>query len=171
MGKDFSAEFSDIKIYGAENFVLETLDCDVDNLRFGIIAQFPELITTAKYRVKGKIMILQLNSEGYLEGNYTNIRAQFKTKSEFHMKNGKKHLKVHNATTSVEIGHSNIYFDRIFGDNEALNTQVNKLFNDNDGALISELKTLMNALLKELDLGIVDGLYDKYSFDDLFPNP
>lgn len=69
----------------------------------------------------------------------------------------------------LDMGKTQIQFDNIFGDNKELNDQTNKVFNENIRDLYKELKPLLIEVISQFVFGIESRIFDRYSFDELFP--
>ncbi|KAG5898694.1 hypothetical protein JTB14_030644 [Gonioctena quinquepunctata] len=170
-GDSFSAEFENIQIYHADEFKLQKLDFNLEPFKLDMTILFPKLRILSTYTVKGKILVLQLNGSGPADGNYTNVVGMYSGEGTHFTKNGKDHIKLQHNNVSLDIGKAHLYFDRIFGDNVELNLQTNKIINENIESLISELSPVVSKIVGEFISGITSRLFDKYSFDELFPNP
>lgn len=70
-GASFKATFDDIRIYGLTKFILKNVDLDIKNNVVDVDLMFPLVKAEADYRMKGRILILQLNGVGKCEGNYS----------------------------------------------------------------------------------------------------
>ncbi|CAH1116025.1 unnamed protein product [Phaedon cochleariae] len=169
-GDQFSASFSDIQIYNALDFQLEKVHLDLEKFSVDLAIMFPSLRIKSRYELDGKLLVLQLKGQGLADGNYTNVYGKiFGTGVPFE-KNGKTHYKIEDSKIDIDIGGAHLYFDRIFGDNEELNEQTNKVINENIKDLIGELKPVVIQVIRGFVLGICNRLFDRYTFDELFPN-
>lgn len=75
--KSFNASFENIRIFGLSDFKINSLDYDLDNDKVDIDLTFPLLRIYANYKIKGKILILQLNGFGTCDGNYSKYPVFF----------------------------------------------------------------------------------------------
>ncbi|XP_023022117.1 circadian clock-controlled protein daywake [Leptinotarsa decemlineata] len=168
IGDRFSADFNEIQIFFANEFVIEKLDFNVENFKLDLSILFPRLRILSNYNIKGKLLVLELDGSGSADGNYTNVRAHFKGEGVHYDKGGKDHIKLDKTSIDMEIGKPHLFFDRIFGDNEELNANTNKVINENIETLISELKPVISKIVQEFISGITNNLFEKYTFDELF---
>lgn len=74
-----------------------------------------------------------------------------------------------NYNIDLDIGKPHLQFDNIFGDNKELNDQTNKVFNENIVELFEELKPLLIEVISQFVFGIESRVFDRYSFEELFP--
>lgn len=92
-----------------------------------------------------------------------------KADGKHYTRDGKDFVKLGNYKIDVDLGKPHLQFDNIFGDNEELNDQTNKTFNENITELIEELKPLIIEVISQFVFGIESRVFDRYSFDELFP--
>ncbi|VEN40100.1 unnamed protein product [Callosobruchus maculatus] len=169
-GDNFEATFKNIRIYGADNFVLDKFEVTMkEKFRFEIDIHFDRLRILSDYKINGRLLVLQLNGEGPADGNYTNVKAHLTTDGEHYQKNGKDHVRFEDKKIDLSIGKSQLYFDHILGDNDELNVQTNRIINENSQDLIKELTPVLTKVIGEFVFGIVNRIFERYSYDDLFP--
>nr|XP_023022119.1 uncharacterized protein LOC111510433 isoform X2 [Leptinotarsa decemlineata] len=161
-------EFTNLRIYQLNNFTIEKLDLDLDNFKLDLTLTFPRLRILADCHITGKFLGLELDGRGPADGNYTDVRGHFKGEGSRINTNGKDYVNIDKTLVDMEIGKAHLYFDRIFGDQEDLNANTNKLINDNIKAFIKELKPVVAKIVEEFIGGITKRLFKKYPFDDLF---
>lgn len=85
-----------------------------------------------------------------------------------YLKDGKDHIKLDNYNIDVDIRDGHLQFDRLFGKNEELNVQTNKIINQNMADIIKEVKPVIIDILSQFVIGIGDRIFSKYSYDELF---
>nr|CAH7720599.1 unnamed protein product [Callosobruchus chinensis] len=140
-----------------------------EKFRFEIDIHFDRLRITSDYKINGRLLVLQLNGEGPADGNYTNVKAHLTTDGEHYQKNGKDHVRFVDKKIDLSIGNSQLYFGHILGDNEELNVQTNRIINENSQEIIKELTPVITKVIGEFVFGIVNSIFERYSYDDLFP--
>lgn len=98
-----------------------------------------------------------------------NIKGVLEATGKHYTKAGKDYVKLGTYKIDVDIGKPHLQFDNIFGDNKELNDQTNKVFNENVLELVEELKPLIIEVISQFVFGIENRVFDRYSFDELFP--
>lgn len=58
-------------------FELKKLTLDLGTLDVDIAINFPAIYTNAEYSLNGKILVLEINSKGRAEGNFSEYRRYF----------------------------------------------------------------------------------------------
>lgn len=99
-----------------------------------------------------------------------NVKGSVHVVGEHYTKNGMDFVKLVNSEVDVDIGKPHLQFDRIFGDNEELNDRTNQIINENILTIIEEVKPIVREIVSQFIVGTVSRVFDKYSFDELFPN-
>lgn len=97
-----------------------------------------------------------------------NVRGTLFSIGEHHIKNGKDYVKPGTYTLDIDVGQARLHFDHIFGDNEELNESTNKALNDNISVIVEEFKPVVTEILSQFIFGIMDRIFDRYSWDELF---
>ncbi|XP_076270152.1 circadian clock-controlled protein daywake-like [Rhynchophorus ferrugineus] len=167
-GDRFKATFKNIQLFHADDFKLEQFKIDLDKGRVNILIFFPRLRIKSDYSVNGRLLILQLNGHGPADGNYTNIRTTLELKGTTFTKNNKEYMKWEKETIDIKIEKMQLQFDRIFGDNEELNQQTNRVINENIDGIVGELQPVIEGVVADFVFGILNRIFSKYSVNELF---
>lgn len=99
-----------------------------------------------------------------------NIKGSMEATGEHYTKNGKDYIKLGNYKIDVDIGKPHLKFGRIFGDNDELNERTNNMINENIVEIAEEIKPVIIEVIAQFVFGIERRVFDKYSYDVLFPN-
>lgn len=76
-GESFKATFDNFLVYGLTNYTLKNIDVDLDKNSVDLDLLFPFVRTTGDYKLKGRLLILQLNGFGKCDGNYSEHHFRF----------------------------------------------------------------------------------------------
>ncbi|XP_066247806.1 protein takeout-like [Euwallacea similis] len=169
-GNDFKATFRNIRLYHIDSFVVDTFNIDIDNYTIDIKMHFPSLRIISNYTINGRILVLNLNGNGPADGNYTNVRTELSLKGTPFQKNNKTFVKWTREKIDIQIESVHLLFERIFGDNAELNSQTNKIINENIGSIIDELKPVFQQIVGDFIFNLINRLFSRYDIFDLFPN-
>ncbi|XP_034105971.1 circadian clock-controlled protein daywake-like [Drosophila albomicans] len=131
---------------------------------------FPELDINADYTLKGKFLILPMNSKGKLKAKLTKVVV---TATCFNQpekrKDGNTYLKIVKIGATESIGSIKINFTNLFKDAE-LNEATVKVFNDEFSTFEGEIKPkLMNAITRKMK-SVLQKLFDVMPYEGLFLN-
>lgn len=98
-----------------------------------------------------------------------NVIGYLHASGERYTKNDKDHIKLSTYKIDVNIGKPHLQFDHIFGNNKELNDQTNKIINENVETIVEEVKPVVIDVITQFVFGIANRVFDRYSFDELFP--
>lgn len=70
-GGSFNLTFRNIELYDLESFVIDDLYFDPSKPEFKLSVTIPRLRILAEYNVKGRVLLLQLDGKGPVDGNYS----------------------------------------------------------------------------------------------------
>lgn len=73
-GATFTANFKNLHVYHATEFVLNSVNLNLDVNTAKLDLHFPRLRLISDYNIKGHILILDLNGNGKSDGNISKYR-------------------------------------------------------------------------------------------------
>ncbi|GAB1869773.1 Circadian clock-controlled protein [Camponotus japonicus] len=103
------ANMSQIRVYGATNYVVHDLKANPNDLTVSLKVQLPHVYMSGEYDVQGRLLLLPLSGVGNFKGNFTDTEAQVSAQGkEVTDKNGVQRLEVDKLVTKIRVGHGNI---------------------------------------------------------------
>ncbi|XP_017755831.1 PREDICTED: circadian clock-controlled protein-like [Eufriesea mexicana] len=103
------ANMSQIRVYGATNFLIDDLKANPNDLSVSIKVQLPHVHVNGDYDVQGRLLLLPLNGAGSFKGNFTNTEVQVNAQGkEATDKNGVQRIEVDKLVTKIRVGDGNI---------------------------------------------------------------
>ncbi|KAI4499822.1 hypothetical protein M0802_005078 [Mischocyttarus mexicanus] len=103
------ANMSQIRVYGATNFLVEDLKANPHDLTVMIKVQLPHVHVKGDYDVHGRLLLLPLNGVGSFKGNFTNTEAIVNAQGkEVTDKNGIQRLEIDKLNTKIRVESGNI---------------------------------------------------------------
>lgn len=188
-GNDLTVNFYDMNIYGLTNFKLNNINFDIKNNLVRVDLNFDQLYGDADYKVKGKLLFLNLNGAGRVNGTYrkfgekmcnwryfcclffldnTKVTATLKGKRE--AIKGKEYIIFDKIDIELDVlNGAEVYFDNLFENNVELTRATNQAINGNIRDILNELKPVVKKTVGGVVLSLVSTLFRRYSMDELFP--
>lgn len=167
----FKAKLNDLNLYGCSGISLH--DTKVvfteDTVEVYLNMFFPGLYMKSVYRAKGQVLLLRFDSTGDFVGNFTNIDVKGQWKSKNFIKKGKIHSTFDRSSVAVKIGQMQMNFDRLLGDNQELNNNINNVINENSDLLYDELRPIIENVIDEVIKDSVNKVYNLFPKDVLYP--
>ncbi|XP_020720254.1 circadian clock-controlled protein daywake-like [Bombus affinis] len=103
------ANMSQIRVYGATNFVISDLKANPNDLSVRLKVQLPHVHVNGDYDVQGRLLLLPLNGAGSFKGNFTSTEAQVSAQGkEVTDKNGIQRIEIDKLVTKIRVGDGNI---------------------------------------------------------------
>lgn len=85
-------------------------------------------------------------------------------------KRGKEYINFSKVKLNLHFGPQNaLTFENIFRDNKELTDQTNKIISENIEGIMTEIKPVFDETVAQLALGLLKGVFNRYSVDELFP--
>lgn len=184
-GSHFNARFENIAVTGMTRFKLKNFDVEVDTDTVNIGLFFDKLSGLSDYKIKGKILFLEVDGGG--RANITFSKNQLQQIFSLNHKRfvgdidtsailrghrkkakGKEYVIFDQIDLELKIEGGHMYFSDIFKDNAELTNNTNKVINENLLVVMEELYPVIKSAIRQLILGLVSQLFEKFSIDELF---
>ncbi|KAF2898024.1 hypothetical protein ILUMI_08150 [Ignelater luminosus] len=159
---------------GLRNFKIENLKAsfgnDGDNITFTCIVEVPQLNIEGTYKLNGKILLFELNGQGHLSFNTTDIRTDTVWRVSTYLKKNKRHINLDKIELNdVKIKNIRVKFDNLFGpNNELLTDTVNNALNDNIDNLQEELEPIIKETFIQVIRQYFNRVYRLFPLDELY---
>lgn len=98
-----------------------------------------------------------------------NVDAEGTRKFSTVKKNGKTYIKMGDAhDQKIKYGKANVYFEKLFGDNEELTQRINQLINENIDELSKSIVPLVEQSFVTVVTEIIQNFWNEYSLEEAF---
>ncbi|XP_028144777.1 uncharacterized protein LOC114338385 [Diabrotica virgifera virgifera] len=165
----FTCSLKNAKVYHLDSIVMTDVFINFDTKSWGADVFFPVIEVESDYKMNGKILVLELNSEGKSRGNMTNIKTNVLVFFDVVTRNGKEHLHITDTKIKMDIEKCAFEFDDLFKGNEDLTQRANQILNQNYKVLLEEFSPVFEKIIATLTENVVESIYKKYPFDILYP--
>lgn len=99
-----------------------------------------------------------------------NLEARAVISGQRALRKEKEYINFDKIDLNLHFGQPNtLVFDNIFKDNTELTDQTNKIISENIVGIMAEIKPVFDDTVAQLVLGLLKGVFDRYSLDELFP--
>lgn len=167
----FKAKLHDLNLYGCSELTLhdtKVLFTD-ETVEVYLNMLIPVLFMKSGYKANGQVLLLRFDSTGDFVGNFTNVEVKGQWKSKNFIKRGRIHSTFDNSLVKVKLGSMRMHFDRLLGDNEELNNNINSVINENSDLLYDELRPVIENVIDEVIKDSVNKVYNLFPKDVLYP--
>ncbi|XP_014094255.2 protein takeout [Bactrocera oleae] len=161
--------FKNITVNGLANFTLNELHINPQKMRLTLMLSVPNVTMNAKYKMKGKIMMMPLLGEGDFKANFSNVELNTVISAERYTKNKRLYAKVKDVKVKYKLGKADLYLSNLFNGDQALGERMNTFLNENWDSLLNELRPLMETSISDIVRASTEKLFDTYSFEELLP--
>ncbi|XP_050511753.1 protein takeout-like [Diabrotica virgifera virgifera] len=169
-GKTLRTKISNIKIWGLAEMIIDNLIFDLDNVLLDINMTIPDMRTKFEYNVEGKVLLLNLDSTGPGQINITNLFSIITTNGTKETRHGKSYYVFKNINLDAKVGNMSVQLENLFPGNPDITENANKLFNDNQLALIEEFAPIIYNVVKNVLLNGLNNIFTKFPIEVLFPD-
>lgn len=148
----------------------------------------------SQYKIDGKVLILPITGSGgsnltlgevtrshdlLRNSNFTinilfsakdNVDIKLKFAPTITEKNGKQYIRLANNKFKLAFDTSRLYLqlENLFNGNKALGDNMNLFLNENWQIILQELKPAVRETLAQIIGGIINNVFDKVSYSDIF---
>lgn len=121
----------------------------------------------------GKLQLVVLRSFCFALTE-TDFSANLQVRTEISgsriVKKGKEFVDFNKISLDLQFGERNsLVFEDIFRGNKELSDQTNKILSENVQAIMMEIKPVFHETVSQLVLGLLKGVFGRFSLEDLFP--
>ncbi|XP_046743405.1 circadian clock-controlled protein daywake-like [Diprion similis] len=125
------ANMSQVRVYGASNFVIDEIKANPKDLSVELKVTMPHIHVKGEYDVQGRLLLLPLNGLGSFKGNFTNTKTQvIANGKEVADKNGVQRIEMDQIALKIRVGDGNIKLKSPVRNNLAANA-AEAFFNSN----------------------------------------
>ncbi|KAF2886483.1 hypothetical protein ILUMI_19690 [Ignelater luminosus] len=159
-------------VTGLRNLKIENLKTNFgDDIRFTTNLIVPEANIEGTYKMKGNLLLFELNGEGHMSLNATDIRTDSVWIGTNYLKKDKKHIKLDKIHfNEVQIKTIRVKFENLFGPNtEPLTNTANNAINENIDNLRAELEPIIKETLVHIISEYFNRVYRLFPMDQLYP--
>jgi len=138
-GQEFKAQFSNLLVTGPSKFTIEKMKVNLENVTFDFIINLPKLEFVGKYSLKIRILLLDIQGKGDMDGSFENSRARVKMRANKYQKNGETYIKFERFNLKIQIGKNKLNLKNLFNGDENLGQIGNQFINENSELFLSEI--------------------------------
>ncbi|KAF5304208.1 hypothetical protein FQR65_LT08015 [Abscondita terminalis] len=134
-----------------------------------IYTNTPWLKLEGNYEIDGKILVLTIKGEGTFTVTFDDVKVVVNMTGTIHRKKGKPHLQIDDVTFKMDPNNLIFKFDNLFNGNEDLGRSLNSLLNENWRPIYAEIGSTYEEFVAAYLKNVVTQIFNKVSYDDLFP--
>ncbi|XP_065094134.1 protein takeout-like [Ochlerotatus camptorhynchus] len=168
-GKDFQVVVRKLNVYGNSAFQLERLQSKPMNLSFDFVVNIPKSNFTGKYALKMKLLMLDLQGKGDLNGTMTNTRLAVRIRGYTEKIDGKEYARFHRLGIRMKVESATFQLDNLFNGDPVLGQVGNQVINENSRLFLNELIPGLEKNLRGIFTEIINNLLKTATIDDMFP--
>ncbi|CAG9576117.1 unnamed protein product [Danaus chrysippus] len=163
------ASGKDVRVSGAGNFTIKSIDVDVDTLLIRGKVRFPRLHLDGRYNLDTQILIVPLRGEGNLVADAIKCDADVVLKTEIYMRDGVQYLKFTSLTVDIVIKDYRIRLDGLFNGNKALGDATNEAINQNRGEFLKTMQPYIEKTVAKILLDAANKIVYNLPLDEMLP--
>lgn len=165
----FDIELFNVTVYGLKDMEVKSLVVDLDKVLWNAVIHLPRVTFEATYKIKGKILLFELNGEGHFSFNSTDVTTDGVWQGKLYTKKNKEHIVFdHIEFSNVTLNNISVWMTNLFAENEVLTETVNKAMNDNIDTLRGELEPIIRETLAEIIRDFFNRVYRLFPRDQLY---
>ncbi|CAO1371807.1 unnamed protein product [Diamesa hyperborea] len=187
-GAQFKANFAKIIVRGASNFKIDNLRANLQETTFEMLLTLPKLEIAGKYDIKMKILLVDFNGQGDLEGTFckyffttllikliimlislVNTKALIKMRGRRYQKNGQTYMKFDTFGLKIKNGPVQLKLTNLFRGNKSLEEIGNRFINENVQNFIEEINPGLEKSLAQHFTKVANEIISVTSLEDAFP--
>ncbi|XP_050498427.1 circadian clock-controlled protein daywake-like [Diabrotica virgifera virgifera] len=175
--KDFFSEeaagmkitVSDVSAWGCSDYLVRSMEVDMDNHHFIVNIEIPKLRIEAHYNVDGKLVVMPIKGDGHIEINITDVTARSELMGVQFEKDGQNHLRFDKFDIEVKVGGGMARVENLFNGDKVLLGMVNDVVNKNFDMFLRELLPIIQRQLGVVFKEAANAIVERFAYEQLFP--
>lgn len=170
-GPELQGKFSDLVVHGASDFTIDDMVADVSRLRFEYTLLLPQINFTGRYQMKMKLLLLDMQGKGDVQGWYKNARARVRLQGvRYERADGADGMRLEKLEAKIQMEDAHFHLTNLFGDNPALTGLGNRFVNENSKLFVDEMMPALEHSLAKTFRRITNDVMAEMSLAELFPD-
>ncbi|KRT83799.1 hemolymph juvenile hormone-binding protein [Oryctes borbonicus] len=168
---------NDVKLYYTnftlgpmEQFEINDISADFDKCQILLDFSYPkEQVGQGQYHINGQLLLFHLDSEGWVDVNFTDVRFNAKINCKKIIKNEQEYADFQDIDMKVKIGDFHLNMTDLFKDDPELTRNTVVVFNENSKSLLEEFEGPVSAAIGQIVLQAVQRVFSSFPLDILVP--
>ncbi|XP_055327034.1 protein takeout-like [Sitodiplosis mosellana] len=163
--------FRDLDLSGISQSVINRVvgfGADPNSSKYEVYAVVPKITITGKYKIDGRVLVLPIQGEGNAHLVFDNTNLVVKYKPKVVEKNGKQYIQTEKFQLDFDPSRLNINLENLFNGDKALGDNMNQFLNQNWKEIFNELKPAITFAVEEILKGIINRIFLKIPYDEIF---
>lgn len=128
----------------------------------------PKITITGRYKISGRVLVLPIHGEGNADLVFDNTKLVIKYKPKVIEKNGKEYVKAERFQLDFDTTRMHTKLDNLFNGDKALGENMNLFLNENWRDIFDELKPAITFAVEEILKGIINRIFVRLPYSDIF---
>lgn len=131
-------------------------------------AHVPKVTLSGLYTIQGKVLVLPIQGDGKSRLDFEDLDIMIKCKPNMFTKNGRQYIETDKFKMDFTTKRFGIHFTNLFNGDRMLGDNMNLFLNENSADILAELKPSISLALEQIFEIIVNRIFAKVPYDDLF---
>lgn len=141
---------------------------DPSTSKYEVYATVPKITINGKYKVEGRILLLPIQGNGNADLIFDNVSLIIKYKPKVLVKNGKQYIQTERFNLDFDTSRLHMKLENLFNGDKALGDNMNQFLNENWRDILNELKPAITFAVEEILKGIINRIFLKLPYIELF---
>lgn len=160
----------DIKVTGAGNFTLKSLDVDLDTFTIKARVRFPKLHFEGRYKIDTQILV-RINGEGTLTADAVKCDADLVLRGQVTEHDGAEYINFTALDMDINIKDYKLRLEGLFNGDKVLGEAANEAINQNRGEFLRSSKPYIEKTVSDLLLELANKIVKDLTVAQLLPKP
>lgn len=163
--------FMNIDLFGLDQINVSKVsgfDADPTTSKFEMHAVIPRITIAGNYKMNGNMLVLPIEGNGKCNITIDNSATFFKFTPKIVTKNGKDYLQADKLKFSIDPTKVFVYFENLFNGDEILGKSMNNFMNEHWKDIFTEIKPVVDDTCAKVIKNIVNNVFAKFPYNDLF---
>ncbi|KAL1378494.1 hypothetical protein pipiens_015553 [Culex pipiens pipiens] len=168
-GNTFGANFSNLVIAGAGQFVIKKLKTNLDDRKINVSVILPSLDVKGKYSLNMNILVLRIAGKGDISATLNETKAILRLEYYTERVGDRDLTRFRPIDLKLKFDKARFYLTNLFNGDPTLERVGNDAINENPMVLLDEVKESFEQNLSEKFTEIANSLVKDADLDEIFP--
>lgn len=144
---------------------------DPHTSKYEVYATVPKIIINGKYKIDGRVLLLPIKGDGDAHLELDNMSLNVIYKPKVIVKKGKEYIQTEKFKLDFDTQQLHMKLENLFNGDKILSENMNTFLNENWRDILKELKPSISFAIEEIFKSIINRVFIKVPYDELFlPN-
>ncbi|XP_012538794.1 uncharacterized protein LOC105838060 [Monomorium pharaonis] len=163
--------FEDIEVTGLCDYIINSLDFDIDKLHFDVDLSFKQIQINGTYDINLRILVTPIAQKAKVYFTTDNVGAKVNADLKIVTKNDKRYVYISKMKVNLDIKGYNMEFEQSqTSELDQINQIVSNFLGNNQKEVLRTVKPFLEETITKIVIEFSNRIVTHFTYEELFPN-